>query len=60
MNQLTVKVTDVNGKSFELLIELEHRPVGLSTSTEDIQNKTMHRSGRLAALDLVTFLAATR
>jgi hypothetical protein len=43
-------------------IEYEYRPVGLSTSTstKNSQNKTMHRSGRSAALDMVTFLAATR
>jgi hypothetical protein len=43
-------------------IEYEYRPVGLSTSTstKNSHNKTMHRSGRSAALDMVTFLAATR
>jgi four helix bundle protein len=40
--------------------EHEHRPVGLSTSTKNSQNKTMHRSGRSAALEMVNFLAATR
>jgi hypothetical protein len=30
-----------------------------STSTKDSQNKTMHRSGRFAALDIVAFLVGT-
>ncbi|MCY3006634.1 MAG: hypothetical protein NTV29_11770 [Planctomycetota bacterium] len=33
---------------------------GLSTSTTKSQNKTMHRSVRPTALEIVTVLAATR
>jgi len=40
--------------------EHEHRPVGLSASTKNSQNKTKHRSGRSAAFEMVNFLAATR